>query len=145
MVIKIVVSVLFALLVNGCERQTPVPETQQAMTPSATAANSVVDYFAEAEIQAETDEQRAELRRALADMLALTVAELQTRRYADYDGTKGVRSLPELLSAHLVPTRPQVIVPVRFFADMKVPDAQAAIRKKLRELERADSNSPRGP
>jgi len=136
-VLRLAVWLFLALLSSGCERQAAVPSAQQAPTmATAATANSVAEYIADAEVQAETDEQRAELRKAFSDMLVLTAADLQTRRYASYDGTKGARSLVDLLNAHLVPAKPQVIVPSQFFADIKAPAAQAAIQKKLRELER---------
>lgn len=147
--IRLAILVLFSFALVACERQAPGPiklPKPAATAPAATtpvAANSVVEYFAGAEIQAETDEQRAELRRAFADMLELSPDELQARRYAGFDGTKSARTLPELLSAHVVPTKPQALVPKRFFADVKAPDAQDAIRTIQRELERPASKSPR--
>lgn len=142
--VRLVVLVFLTFLAGACERQAVVPSAQQLPTASTTTAvNSVAEYIADAEIQAETDGQRAELRKALSDMLMLTAADLQTRRYADYNGTKGARSLVELLNAHLVPAKPQAIIPAQFFADIKAPTAQAAIQKKLHELEHGDSGSHR--
>jgi hypothetical protein len=143
-VIRLVVLVLFASVLTACERQAPAPIVLEAPATTAPAAgNSVVEYFAGAEIQAETDEQRGELRRAFADMLALTPDELQARRYAGFDGTRDARSLTELLTAHVVPSKPQALAPRQFFVDVKAADAQAAIRTKLHELDQSASNRPR--
>jgi hypothetical protein len=68
--------------------------------------------------------------------------ELQSRRIEVYDGNKGARIVPELLSVHVVTAKPQAIFPVRFFSDIGAPDAQAATRMKLRELAHAVSSSP---
>lgn len=135
---------ILALLLGACEppptsRAVPPPPT----TTTAIATNSVVEYLTDAEIQAETDGQRSELRKAFADMLTLSADELTTRRYAGFDGTAGVRSLPELLAAHVVPAKPAALTPAQFFADVKQPAAQASVRKLLNDMEHEGSASPR--
>jgi len=117
----------------------PVPAAASSATSFAgaapkAAANSVVSYLAGAEIQAETDAQRAELRRAFNDMLSRPADELRTRRYAGFDGTPAARSLPELLSGHVVPRTPQAIDTARFFEDTRSPAARRAVRRLLRQM-----------
>jgi hypothetical protein len=137
--IKIALSLLFVLSFTGCERQGTVAAPDPSPRQAAVPANSVVTYFSGAEIQADGDAQRAEVRRALEDMLALPIAELQTRRYAGYDGSRDARTLVELLRGHVVPAAPQAIDPGRFFADLKAPPAQAAVRATLEQWNRNPS------
>lgn len=127
---------VLALLLGACE---PPPPAATPVIPT----NSVVEYLTDAEIQAETDGQRSELRKAFTDMLALSADELKTRRYAGFDGTAGVRSLPELLEAHVVPAKPAALAPVQFFADVKQPAAQESVRKLLNDMEHEGTASPR--
>jgi hypothetical protein len=58
-------------------------------------------YLEHAEIQAETDAQRATLGRAFDDMLQLQPEKLRTARYGPDQS-----NLPALLRAHLVPCAP---------------------------------------
>jgi predicted nucleic acid-binding protein len=132
-------AVLAAALMLGCQRGAPEPSAVVAppampSTTLAVSANSVASYFTGAQIQAEGDAQSAELRRAFDDMLALNVDALKAQRYADYAGVKNVRPLVTLLNDHLVSATPRAIDPEPFFADIKAPEAQAAIRAKLNEL-----------
>ncbi len=139
------IALLLALLVGACEQRAPTAATSgaspspaaAASASNATSANAVASYFSGAEVQVEGDAQRAELRKALTDMLSLSADELQARRYAQYDGTKSVRTLVELISGHVVPSAPQMLDPARFYADLKTPAAQAAIRQKLDDMDKA--------
>ena len=119
----------------GCsERTPPAPAAGTAVPASAAAAEApgvVARFLDGAEIQAETDAQRRELRRALADLLARPAAELRSARYAG-----GERSLVELLNAHLLPATPQRLEPESFFADLANVPAQAAVRAKIAEIDK---------
>jgi hypothetical protein len=90
-----------------------------------------VDYFARAEVQAETDKQRAELRRALADMLNLGDAELRAARYAGFSGQPGQRDLVELLHGHVVPASPETLSMDLAIATRASPQARAAVKALL--------------
>jgi hypothetical protein len=139
-----VAALLGVAALGSCSARAPSsPEVAPASAPEPNdATNSVVAYLSGAEIQAETDAQRAELRAAFRDMLALSAAELQARRYAGHDGQPGALTLVQLLTAHVVPPTPQALVPARFFEDVKRAVAQDAIRAKLTELEQAPSSLP---
>ena len=140
---------LVALVAVGCERQPavvptlpaqPVPLPASLPSPVATS-NTVATYFTGAEIQAETDEQRAEVRKALADMLALNVDELKAKRYADFAGTANRRTVIELIANHVVPSVPHMLDASVFFADVKSPQAQIAVRAKLDELNKSSGSA----
>ncbi|MBX3605486.1 MAG: hypothetical protein KF788_09445 [Piscinibacter sp.] len=102
-------------LVTACGKpaETVAPAPPPAASAGASAAaqveNRLVALLQGAEIQAETDAQRAELRRALQDLRDKPPAELAAARYAGADGQPGQRSLEEILRAHLVPDRPVAI------------------------------------
>ena len=136
---------LVALVAVGCERQpavVPAQPTQPAPLPAAVAtSNAVATYFTGAEIQAETDEQRAEVRKALADMLALNADELKAKRYADFAGTANQRTVIELIANHVVPSAPHMLDASVFFADVKSPQAQIAVRAKLDELNKSSGSA----
>lgn len=143
---------LVALVAVGCERQPAVvptlptlpaqPVPLPAPLPAAVAtSNAVATYFSGAEIQAETDEQRAEVRKALADMLALNADELKAKRYADFAGTANRRTVVELIANHVVPSAPHMLDASVFFADVKSPQAQIAVRAKLDELNKSSGSA----
>ena len=144
-----VIGVLVALTTMGCEPQSPVkstPPTQVAPdAPSMSVASPsvVASYLTGAEIQTETDDQRAEVRTALADMLMLTADELQAKRYADFAGVANKRTLVELISNHLLPSAPRLLDAATFFADVKSLEAQSAVRAKLAEVDK--SSAPARP
>ena len=112
-----------------------------AQVKSKHPLNSVATYLEHAEIQAETDEQRQEIRRALSDMLKEPTAELRTRRYADYQGTPNMWSITRLLTAYFVPQTPQSLEPKRFYEDVGKPEAKSAIQRQLDEISRALNTS----
>jgi hypothetical protein len=93
--------------------------------------NSVAAYIENAEIQAETDEQRREIRRALLDILEKPATELRTQKYADYQGKPNEWSITRLLTAYFVPSTPQSLEPEQFYKDIDKPEAKLAIRHKL--------------
>jgi hypothetical protein len=118
---------LLALALIGCNRQaTPIAED-----------NTVAAYLDGAERQAETDEQRREIARALHDALELTPDELRERRYAGYGMNPDAWTAVELLSHHFVPTTPMTLEETSFYRDVGDPAARAAIQEQLDALERA--------
>ena len=87
-------------------------------------------YLEHAEIQAETDAQRATLGRAFDDMLQLQPEKLRTARYGPNQST-----LPALLRAHLVPSEPVAVEDEEFYSqagDARVRVAVGTLRQKLR-------------
>jgi hypothetical protein len=105
--------------------------------PAVAASNSVAAFFSHAERQAETDDQRREIQRALRDMLGKTPAELRQLRYADYEGKPQAWSVTELLQRYFVPRPPMKLSEERFYKDVTAPNARAAIRRQLDAVTRA--------
>lgn len=131
----LVACVLLAVTAIGCERSAVVVAAEPAKPAAIIAANAVASYFTGAEIQAETDAQRAEVQRALVDILTLGVDELKAKRYADYAGAKDKRTVLEIVADHVVPATPKRLDASAFFADVKSAQAQAAVRDKLDSLD----------
>jgi hypothetical protein len=137
-----------ALLLGACgERSAPSPAPVASAVSAASAPQAdseITTYLRGAEIQAETDAQRRELQRALADLLAKPADELRAARYAGPQGEPGQRDLVQVLRAHLVPSKPAGLALDTWLAERTRPDAQAALRDKLAELERgAPASAPR--
>lgn len=130
----ICVAAALALLAACSPRTDAVPPAApSAAAPAAPASavpaadNRLVQWLQGAEIQAETDAQRAELRRALQDLRDKPPAELAAARYAGPDGTPGQRGLAELLRAHVVPARPVELVLDELVAGRAGAEGRAAL------------------
>ncbi len=120
-------ALLLALALVGCHRQS-VPTAE---------GNTVAAYLGGAERQAETDEQRREISRALHDTLELAPAELKGRRYADYGMNPDAWTVVEVLSHYFVPASPVALEDASFYRDVEDPAARAAIQEQLDALESA--------
>jgi hypothetical protein len=107
-----------------------------ATPPAVSETNRVVLYIKAAELQFETPEQGAELRRALTDMLTLSPAELCARRYEDYGLTPARWTLGELLR-HYVVTQPLQTIPDEpvFCKDATAASARATVSEFIRSLD----------
>jgi hypothetical protein len=105
-------------------------------TTSPNVGNSVAAFLNRAERQAETDEQRAEIQRALRDMLVKPPAQLRQIRYADYAGQESKWSITELLQHYFVPNPPAALDEERFYRDVRAPAAHAAIQLQLEDVSR---------
>jgi hypothetical protein len=57
-------------------------------------------FLSSADLQIETDEQRAELSKALRDIAELPPEKLAEQRYADYQGNSGQWNILKILSAY---------------------------------------------
>ncbi len=122
-------ALLTACVLSACTPGTP--------SRSADSGNSVAAFLGNAERQAETDEQRREIQRALQDMRDKTPAELRQMRYADYAGKTGAWSITHLLRRYFVPNPPTTLDETRFFEDVRAPAARAAIQHQLDAVNRA--------
>ena len=111
--------------------------TPAAARPASADRNLVAAFLVGAERQAETDEQRQEIARALTDALRKPISELRQLRYADYAGKPETWSLPQLLQHYFVPRSPVTLDDERFFRDLTTADARAAVRKQLNAVSRA--------
>ena len=96
--------------------------------------NTVAAYLENAEVQAETDAQRSQVRRALTDIAEKSPAELREQKYRDYSGNEQGWLVTDVLRAHVVPGRPQALHPDRFFDDAARPEAKQAARKMLESM-----------
>jgi len=90
------------------------------------SGNSVAAFLNHAERQAETDEQRREIQRALRDMLEKSPAELRRMRYADYTGEADKWSISQMLQHYFVPNPPAALDEQRLFQEVRAPAARAA-------------------
>lgn len=134
------VAMLSLLLVAACGPRPPEPARAAAVAASAPdapaeqAADAVLAYFTDAELQAETDAQRQELRRALTDLIEQPAAALRSARYAATDGTAGQRDLAQLLRGHFVPAAPRALDLETLIAAKPSPRLQAMVRRRLDAL-----------
>lgn len=143
--------VLVACLFVGCSERratealpaaASAPDSAASAASAAAAAesdNALVAYLQDAEIQAETDAQRSELRRALNDLQALPAAELRMARYAGADGRASQRDIVQVLHAHVVPTAPRSLDMTRLLEDRESAAGRAALRDTLAQLDRPAS------
>jgi hypothetical protein len=106
-------------------------------SPRPDSENSVAAFLKNAERQAETDEQRKEIQRALRDMLEKSAVELRQMRYRDYDGEPNRLSITQLLQHYFVPNPPAALDEEHFFRDVRAPAARAAVQHQLDEVSRA--------
>ena len=129
---------LAVALTAGCGPRPAEPRLGPAAPmPDAAAeqaATAVATYLADAELQAETDAQRQELRRALTDLLERPASALAAARYAGPDGTPGQRDLAAVLRGHLVPRSPRPLDQATLLAAQGHPKLAEAVRLHLTAL-----------
>ena len=125
--------------------QTQSAEARSA-APNTSAANPVVAYLRGAELQCETEEQEANIHRALEDLATLPVATLRARRYEDYAGTAETWDLPRVLRSHFVPQDAGdagvVDEPDAFWAAVDSDEVRALAREMVRALDVPSRTSP---
>jgi hypothetical protein len=97
------------------------------------SGNSVAAYLENAQVQAETDAQRLQVRRALTDIIEKPASDLRAQRYRDHSGAQAWL-VSDVLRAHVVPSTPQALDPERFFDDAAKPEAKQAARKVLERM-----------
>lgn len=98
--------------------------------------NPVANYLRGAELQCETDEQRANIITALNDALTLPGDSLAVRRYKNYQGQEGQWDLPMLIYRHFVPDHLGAMLGKRFYRDVKAKETQEVIRQILERIKR---------
>jgi hypothetical protein len=125
-------ALLLACLLCACTRRNSSPAAAEP-----TNENSVAAFLKNADRQAETDEQRKEIQRALHDMLDQSPAQLRQMRYADYSGQANAWTVTELLRHYFVPNPPEALDDAHFFQDVRAAEARAAIQHQLDEVTRA--------
>jgi hypothetical protein len=97
-------------------------------------SNQVVLYLDGAERQAETDEQRREILRALEDLRTLAPAALAQRRYADYEDKPEQWTLVQLLQKYFVPRELCSIDEATLYRDAQTPRAREVVEQQIRAL-----------
>lgn len=105
--------------------------------------NIIVNYLRGAELQAETNEQRREIRRTLEDLLrggSKRCSSLIEKRYADYEGNLNKWNAFVLLQKYYVPEAPMALEPNVACRDLDAPEAKAALRETLESLHAADGS-----
>ena len=103
-------------------------------SPLPEEKNEVVLYLDGAERQAETDDQRAEILRALEDLRTLDPVALEKQRYADYGGVPGQWTLAGLLQKYFVPRELRGIDEDALYRDAQSQKARDVIEKQIRAL-----------
>ncbi len=85
-----------------------------------------------------TDDQRAEIKRALTNLLELPPRELELKRYADETGKPKQWPLGTLLQKYYVPgSGPDVLgTEAKLYEDAQAREEKTVIRKLSKELER---------
>lgn len=110
-------------------------ETSGAGIPAESQKpNQVVLYLDGAERQAETDEQRQEILRALEDLRSLDPTALRQRRYADYENRPGQWTLVQLLQRYFVPRGPSAIDEETLYRDAQAHRAREVVEQQIRAL-----------
>jgi len=98
--------------------------------------NPVANYLRGAELQCETDEQKANIATALNDALTLPGDTLAVRRYKNYQGQEGQWDLPTLIYRHFVPDHQGAMLGKHFYRDVKAKEAQEVIRQILERIKK---------
>ena len=101
-----------------------------------TRRNPVANYLRGAELQCETDEQRANIVAALNDALTLPGDSLAARRYKDYQGQEGQWDMPTLIYRHFVPDHLGAMLGKHFYRDVKAREAQEIIRQIVQRIQK---------
>jgi hypothetical protein len=96
--------------------------------------NAVSSYLNGAELQCEGEGQERNIAAALADVLSLSVSELEKKRYEDYLGNPGRWDLALLVFAHFVPDSPHKKLAGDFWGDLKSPRVQELVKQILSTL-----------
>ena len=100
-------------------------------TASGREQNQIIAFLGRAEFQAENDQQRREVVRALMDVLTKPTAELRANRYSNYEGQAEVWSLTELLQHYFVPNPPAALDEKTFYSNLRSSKVRSVIKKQL--------------
>ena len=109
---------------------------ESGLAEGKTRRNPVANYLRGAELQCETDEQRANIVTALNDALTLPGDSLAARRYKDYQGQEGQWDMPTLIYRHFVPDHLGAMLGKHFYRDVKAREAQEIIRQIVQRIQK---------
>ena len=97
--------------------------------------NQVLNYFSNAELQYEGENQRENLITAMNDVLNLTEEQLKLKKYRDYSGDVNQWDLQTLIHKHFVPDKEDKTLGKNFYHDIKAKEVQEKIRQILKQIE----------
>ena len=135
----------YVILLAACAPH-PGPTTKgPAAASEKPTPNQIVGFLEGAERQAETDDQRGEILRALEDMRTLDAKALKQRRYADYEGRPEQWTVVVLLQKYFVPRQPTSLDDETAYRDAGTPAAREVIGQQIRALRDGRQVSPVTP
>lgn len=140
-VLKAALAAALTCAIACCATAPPAATGDTAAVPAADE-NEVVRYLKGAERQAETDDQRREIRRALEDLATLPAPELRKKRYADASMKPGQWSLATLLRKYFVPAELHTIDEERLYEDAQRPEARAVVKGQITAIDENRQASP---
>jgi hypothetical protein len=110
----------------GCAHTPP-----EEFAPLPKCANPVADYMREAELQAETVAQKDNVKKALEDMVMLSLKSLKRQRYQDYQGNAGKWDLKTLIDRHFVPATRCSNFHEEFWSHINSPEVRRIVQDML--------------
>jgi hypothetical protein len=120
------------LLLNACGSgagDQPRPSTAREKESGAL----IVTFLGKAQLQIETDTQRAELNRALQDIATLSPKELASKRYADYAGHPNQWTALQILRAYYYSPSPPPPSDAVLYAELNNSAVRSAITRFANE------------
>jgi len=93
----------------------------------------IVTFLGAAQLQIETDNQRAELNRVLQDLATLSPKELASKRYADYKGTPNRWTALQILRAYYYSPSPPPPSDDALYAELSNSAVRSTIRRFANE------------
>ncbi len=103
-------------------------------TCSSKPNNKTYQYFDDVELQYDGDIQKNNIKTALNDILTLSIEELKTKKYKDYNGNEGKWNLPALIYKHFVPNKQKKTLGSYFYKEIKAKKVQKQIRNILKKM-----------
>ena len=121
------------------------PTHARSVRTEATVGNSncVSKYLTGADRQYETQEQGAEIRRALKAMLSMKPDQLLKKRFCDYQMHPNKWNAIQMLNRYFVPTNASCsLTPSCFSRSIRTPSSRLAIQSHLTELSKTLLSEP---
>lgn len=95
------------------------------------APNPVAEYFRNAEIQAETNQQHDQVVAVLSDLSERSASSIRERRYSDDNGNPGKWTAFLVVKRHVVPARPTRLTEEMLYRDVERTEVRSAVRQTL--------------
>ena len=112
-------------------------DERRAIWRASRSGNLFARYFADMDLQVETEDQMREIRRALNDALTLPLDEFRAQRYANYRMEPNSWTFGELLQAYFagVPLSSVDVESDAFYEDTKKPAAIPVLKHLLNRID----------